>query len=80
MRTKKIRVKKRTRTGFFSNQKIQNKVKNIWQDKIEQIKKNTNLLQNVLVQVKERKRLFEKGLKEIAKMQNLLQNELNQIT
>ena len=47
------------------------------QNKIEQIKKNTNLLQNVLAQVKER--LFEKGLKKTAKMQNLSQNEFNQI-
>ena len=49
------------------------------QNKIEQIKKNTNILQNILAQVKKRKRLFEKGLKKIAKMQNLSQNELNQI-
>ena len=49
------------------------------QNKIEQIKKNTNLLKNILAQVKKRKRLFEKGLKKIAKMQNLSQNELNQI-
>ena len=49
------------------------------QNKIEQIKKNTNLLQNILVQVKKRKRFLEKGLKKIAKMQNLLQNEINKI-
>ena len=47
------------------------------QNKIKQIEKNTNLLQNILAQVK-KKRLFE-GLKKIAKMQNLPQNELNQI-
>ena len=40
---------------------------------------NTNLLQNILAQVKKRKRLFKKGPKKIAKMQNLSQNELNQI-
>ena len=39
---------------------------------------NTNLLQNILAQVK-KERLFEKGLKKIAKIQNLSQNELNQI-
>ena len=49
------------------------------QNKIEQIKKNTNLLKNILAQVKKRKRLFEKGLKKIAKMHNLSQNELNKI-
>ena len=43
------------------------------------MKKNTNLLKNILAQVKKRKRLFEKGLKKIAKMQNLSQNELNKI-
>ena len=43
------------------------------------MKKNANILQNILVQVKERKRLFEKGLKKMAKIQNLSQNELNQI-
>ena len=59
--------------------KIQNVVKNIFRNKIEQIKKNANPLQNILAQVKKRKRLFEKGLKKIAKMQNLSENELNQI-
>ena len=39
---------------------------------------NTNLLQNILAQVK-KERLFEKGLRKIAKIQNLSQNELNQI-
>ena len=48
-------------------------------NKIEQIKKSTNILQNILAQVKNRKRLSEKRLKKIAKMQNLSQNELNQI-
>ena len=53
-------------------------MKNIFQNKIKQIKKNANLLQNTLAHVK-KKRLFEKGLKKIAKMQNLSQNEFNQI-
>ena len=56
---------------------IQNIVKDILQNKIKQIEKNTNLQHNVLAQVKKRKRFFEEGLKKIAKMQNLLQNELN---
>ena len=55
-------------------------MKNIFQNKIEQIKKTkTNLLLNILAQAEKRKRLFEKGLKKIAKMQNLSKNELNQI-
>ena len=54
-------------------------MKNILQNKIEQIKKDANLLQNILAQVKIRKRLFEKGLQKIAKMLNLPQNELIQM-
>ena len=54
-------------------------MKNIFQNKIDQIKNNINLLESILAQVKKRKRLFEKKLKKIAKMQNLSQNELNQI-
>ena len=65
--------KKKDKCRIFPNlKKIQNIVKDIFQNKIEQIKKNTNLLQK-------RKRLFEKGLKKIAKLQNLSKNELNQI-
>ena len=54
-------------------------MKNIFRNKIEQIKKNTNRLRHVFAQIKKEKRLFEKGLKNMAKMQNLSQNELNQI-
>ena len=79
MRIGRIRVKKRQRINISQTKKIQNIVKNIYQNKIKQIKKNANLLQNTLAHVKERKRLFEKGLKKIAKMQNLSQNEFNQI-
>ena len=58
---------------------MQNIVKEILQNKIKQIKKNSNLPQNILAQVNKRKILFEKGLQKIAKMQNLSQNKLNQI-
>ena len=74
-----IQLKKGQRMGISQTKKNQNIVKNIFQNKIKQIKKNTYLAQNILAQVKKRKRLFEKGLKKIAKMQNLSQNELNQI-
>ena len=77
MHIKRIRVKKGQRTDLSQTKEIQDKVKDIFQSKIKQIEKNTNLLQNILTQVKKRKRLFEKGLKKIAKMQNLSQNELN---
>ena len=78
MRIKRIWAKKGQKTNLSQTKKIQNIVKNIFQNKIKQIKKNTNLLQNTLVHVKKRKRLFEKGLKKIAKMQNLSQNKFNQ--
>ena len=63
MQIGRIRVKKRQRINISQTKKIQNIVKNIYQNKIKPIKKNANLLQNTLAHVKERKRLFEKGLK-----------------
>ena len=78
-RTRKIQVKKGKRTDLSQTKKIQTIVKDIVQNKIKQIKNNTNLVQNIFTQVKTRKILFENGMKKIAKMQNLLQNELNQI-
>ena len=68
MQIGRIQVKKGQRTNLSQTKKIQNIVKNIFQNKIKQIKKNTNLLKNTLAHVKKRKRLFEKGLKKIAKM------------
>ena len=78
MQIGRIQVKKGQRTNLSQTKKIQNIVKNIFQNKIKQIKKNANLLKNTLAHVKKRKRLFEKGLKKIAKMQNLSQNKFNQ--
>ena len=54
MHIKKILIKKGQKQDVFQTNKIQ--YKNILQNKTEQIKKNTNLLQNVLTQVKKRKR------------------------
>ena len=79
MQIGRIRVKKGQRTNLSQTKKIQNIVKNIFQNKIKHIEKKANLLRNTLAHVKKRKRLFEKGLKKIAKMQNLSQNEFNQI-
>ena len=78
MQIGRIQVKKGQRKNLSQTKKIQNIVKNIFQNKIKQIKKNANLQQNTLAHVKKRKRLFEKGVKKIAKMQNLSQNEFNQ--
>ena len=79
MQIGRIRAKKGKSTGLFQTKKIQNIVKNIFQNKIKQIKKNANLLKNTLAHVKKRKRLFKKRLKKLAKLQNLSQNEFNQI-
>ena len=42
-------------TNLSQTKKIQNIVKNIFQNKIKQMKKNANLLQNTLTYVKKRK-------------------------
>ena len=60
MRIGRIRVKKGQRTNFSQTKKIQNIVKNIFENKIKEIKKNANLLQNTLAHVKKRKIIFEK--------------------
>ena len=78
MRIERIRIKQRQKTNLSQTKKIQNIVKNIFQNKIKHIEKKANLLRNTLAHVKKRKRLFEKGLKKIAKVQNLSQNEFNQ--
>ena len=79
MQLGRIRVKKGQRTNLSQTKKIQNIVKNIFQNKIKQIKKNANILQKKNCTCKNRNRLFEKGLKKIAKIQNASQNKFNQI-
>ena len=54
----RIRVKTGQRTDLSETKKIQNIVKDIFQNKIEQIKNNTNLLQNILAQVKKKKEIL----------------------
>ena len=54
MHIRRIRVKKGQRTNLSQTKEIQSK--DIFQSKIKQIKKNTNLLQNILTQIKKRKR------------------------
>ena len=68
MQIGRLRVKGKS-TDLFQTKKKQNIVRNIFQDKIKQIKKNANLIQNTLAHVKKRKRLFEKALKKLAKME-----------
>ena len=50
MQIGRIQVKKRQRTNLSQTKKMQNIVRNIFQNKVEQIKNNTNLLQNILAQ------------------------------
>ena len=64
MQIGRIRVRKGQRLNLSQTKKLQNIVKNIFQNKTEQIEKNTNALKNILAQVK-------KGLKKTVKMQNL---------
>ena len=71
MQIRRIQLKKGQSTNIYQTKKMQNMVNNIFQNKIEQIKQNTNLLQNIFAHLKKTKRLFEKGLEKIAKMQNL---------
>ena len=52
----RIRVRKGQRTYRSKTKKMQNIVKNILQNQIKQVKKNTNLLQSILAQVKKKKK------------------------
>ena len=79
MRIKRLRLKQGQRKNIFETKKIQNISKDIFKNKIKNIKKKVDLLKNALVIVQKRKRLFGKGLKKIAKMQNLSENDFNQI-
>ena len=56
----RIRVKKGQKTDPSQTKKIQNIVKNIFQNKIEQIENNSNLLQNILAQVKKERDYLKK--------------------
>ena len=56
----RIRVKKGQKTNLSQTKKIQNIVKNIFQNKIKQIKKNANLLQNTLAHVKKERDYLKK--------------------
>ena len=58
MQIGRIRVKKGQRTNLSETKKIQNIVKNIFQNKIKQIKKNANLLKNTLAHVKKKREII----------------------
>ena len=58
MQIGRIRVKTGKSTDLFQTKKIRNLVRNIFQNKIKQIKKNANLLQNTLAHVKKKKEII----------------------
>ena len=60
MQIGRIRVKTGQMANLSQNKKIQNIVKNIFQNKIKQIKKNANLLQNTLALVKRERDCLKK--------------------
>ena len=60
MQIGRIRVKKGQKTNLSQTKKIQNIVKTIFQNKIKQIKKNANLLQNTLPHVKKERDYLKK--------------------
>ena len=60
MQIRRIRVKKGQKTNLSQTKKIQNIVKTIFQNKIKQIKKNANLLQNTLAHVKKERDYLKK--------------------
>ena len=60
MRIKRIRVKKGKKTIFPKVKKIQNIVKNIFKNKIKQIKTNANLLKNTLANLKKQRDYLKK--------------------
>ena len=59
MQIGRIRVKKGQRTNLSQTKKIQNIVKNVFQNKMKQVKKNANILQNTLAHVKKKRKKKE---------------------
>ena len=60
MQIRRIQGKKGQRTNLFQTKKIQNIVKNVFQNKIKQIKKNADILQNTLTHVKKERDYLKK--------------------
>ena len=58
MQIGRIQVKKGQRINISQTKKMQNIVKNIFQSKIKQIKKNANILQNTLAHIKKKKEII----------------------
>ena len=60
MQIGRIPVKKGQKTNLSQTKKIQNIVKNIFQNKIKQIKKNANILQNTLAHAEKERDYLKK--------------------
>ena len=60
MQIRRIQGKKGQRTNLFQTKKIQNIVKNVFQNKIKQIKKNADILQNTLAHIKKERDYLKK--------------------
>ena len=60
MQIGRIRVKKGKSTDLFQTKKIQNIVRNIFQNNIKQIKKKISLLQNTLAHAKKERDCLRK--------------------
>ena len=58
MQIGRMQVKKGQRINVSQTKKMQNIVKNIFQSKIKQIKKNANILQNTLAHIKKKKEII----------------------
>ena len=54
----RMRVKQRQKTNLSQTKKMQNIVKNIFQNKIKYIGKKANLLRNTLADVKKKKKII----------------------
>ena len=58
MQIRKTRVKKGQRTNLSQTKEIENIIKDILKNKINQIKENTNLPQNILEKVEKKKEII----------------------
>ena len=67
MQLRRVWVKKGQRANLSQTKKMQNIVKNIFQNKIKRIKRNANLLQNTPAHVKKKKEIIWKRTEENSK-------------
>ena len=66
-RIRKLRLKQGKKTNLSKTKKIQEALKDIFKNKIKNIKKKSDLLKNALVNVKKKKEIIWKRIKENSK-------------